>query len=82
MWPLIPEGSYSIVHKPGDADLCIRARVADDIDRLRASHLLTLSVSTETPGGDYRYRAWIIRAGTRGGEHPRPRPEGAAVGAA
>jgi hypothetical protein len=61
MWLLIPEGFYSIVQKPGDQNLCVRARVVDDLDRLRASYLPTLSETVETPGGDYRYRAWISR---------------------
>lgn len=59
MWLLIPEGFYSIVRKRGETDLCIRARVAEDLDRLRSSYLPSLSATKETPGGDYRYRAWI-----------------------
>jgi hypothetical protein len=61
MWLLIPEGFYSVFQKPGDADLSVRARVAADLDRLRSTYLPTLSPTIETPGGDYRYRAWIGR---------------------
>jgi hypothetical protein len=61
MWLLIPEGFYSIVQKDGETDLCVRARVADDLDRLRDTYLPTLTPTIETPGGDYRYRAWIGR---------------------
>ena len=61
MWLLIPEGFYFIVQKPGEEDLSVRARVAADLDRLRSTYLPTLSPTLETPGGDYRYRAWIGR---------------------
>jgi hypothetical protein len=56
-----PRRFYSIVQKPGEANLSVRARVADDLDRLRSTYLPTLSATIETPGGDYRYRAWIGR---------------------
>ena len=36
-------------------------RVAADLDQLRATYLPSLSPTLETPGGDYRYRAWIGR---------------------
>jgi hypothetical protein len=61
MWLLIPEGFYSIVQKPGDADLCVRARDRFDLDRLRESYLPGLGQTKETPGRDYRYRAWVSR---------------------
>ena len=61
MWLLIPEGFYSIVHKPGDADLCVRARDPRDLDRLRETHMPGLGQTKETPGHDYRYRAWVSR---------------------
>jgi hypothetical protein len=62
MWLLIPEGFFSIVRKEGEKDLCIRARVREDLERLRERYLPTLSEPLETPGGDYRFRAWIGRA--------------------
>jgi hypothetical protein len=54
----IPEGFYSVVQKPGDGDLCVRAR---DLDRLRDAYMSGLGPTKETPGHDYRYRAWISR---------------------
>jgi hypothetical protein len=61
VWLLIPEGFFSIVQKPGEEQLCVRARVAADFDRLRASFMPSLSDTLESRGGDYRYRAWISR---------------------
>ena len=61
MWLLIPEGFYSIVQKEGEKELCVRARVGADLDRLRETYLPTLGATVETPGSDYRYRAWIDR---------------------
>jgi hypothetical protein len=61
MWLLIPEGFFSIVQKEGEEELCVRARVRADLDRLRETYLPALGETVETPGGDYRYRAWIGR---------------------
>lgn len=61
MWLLIPEGFYSIVQKPGDNELCVRARDRADLDRLREAYMPELGPTKETPGSDYRYRAWISR---------------------
>ena len=61
MWLLIPEGFYSIVQKSGEADLCVRARQAADLDLLREEYMSGLGPTTETPGHDYRYRAWVSR---------------------
>lgn len=61
MWLLIPEGFYSIVQKEGEKELCVRARVSVDLDRLRETYVSALGETVETPGGDYRYRAWIGR---------------------
>jgi hypothetical protein len=58
MWILTPDGFYSIVQKPRETNLCIRARVGADLDRLREKYLPALTETKETPGGDYRYRAW------------------------
>jgi hypothetical protein len=63
MWLLIPEGFYSIVQKQGERELCVRARVGADLDRLRETYLPALSETVETSGSDYRYRAWISRDG-------------------
>jgi hypothetical protein len=61
MWLLTPDGFYSIVQKAGEDELCVRARDAGDLDRLRARFLPTLTDTIETRGGDYRYRAWVSR---------------------
>lgn len=58
MWILTPDGFYSIVQKRGEDDLCIRARDADDLERLRDHYLPSLSETVETAHGDYRFRAW------------------------
>src|SRR4051812_25759024 len=58
MWLLIPDGFYSIVRRDGEADLCVRARQASDLDLLRKIHVPELSETVETRGTDYRYRAW------------------------
>jgi hypothetical protein len=59
MWLLIPEGFYSVVRKYGDERLCVRARVREDLDRLRERFLPELTETVETAGSDYRYRAWV-----------------------
>ena len=57
MWTLTPFGFYSAVKKPGDEHLTIRARVAEDLDALRARYLPSLSPTVPHAGTDYRYRA-------------------------
>src|SRR4051812_20139637 len=61
MWILTPDGFYSIVQKVGEEDMCVRARDAGDLDRLRSRYLPALTETLETQGGDYRYRAWVSR---------------------
>lgn len=58
MWLLTPDGFYSIVQKRGETELCVRARVAADLDRLRENYLPSLTETIETLDGDYRCRAW------------------------
>jgi hypothetical protein len=43
-WLLIREGFYSIVQKVGDAELCVRARDAGDLDRLRKTYMPELGL--------------------------------------
>jgi hypothetical protein len=58
MWLITNFGVFSVVQKPGDRDqLTVRARVRDDLDRLRATFLPTLSKTIEGGGTDYPYRA-------------------------
>ncbi len=59
MWFFTLTGFYSVVQKPGDQNLTVRARVAADLDRLRAAYLPSLSRTMHTPGVDYPYRASI-----------------------
>ena len=60
MWLITPEGFFSIVQKPEDkaeGALTIRARVADDLDRLRNTALPELGPTIRGAGTDYRFRA-------------------------
>jgi len=43
MWLFTNFGFFSVVQKPGDSLLTIRARAAFDLDRLRDEYLPTLS---------------------------------------
>lgn len=57
MWLTTPIGFFSVVQKPGDAQLTVRARIAEDLDRLRADYLPELGPTVATPGADYQHRA-------------------------
>jgi hypothetical protein len=61
MWLLVPDGFYSVVQRPGEQELCVRARDADDLTRLRERFMPELGETVTTPGSDYLYRAWIER---------------------
>ncbi len=64
MWLFTTSGFYSIVEKPWDrktGTLTVRARVAADLDRLRADALPALGPTVESPGADYRFRAQAPR---------------------
>jgi len=58
MWLFTVDGFYSIVQKPGETGLQIRARSRDDLVRLRGNYLPELTEPIETRDGDYRYRAF------------------------
>ena len=62
MWWMTTTGFYSVVQKPGDEDLTVRARVGADLDRLRAGHLPELGPTVVGGGTDYPYRAKVARA--------------------
>lgn len=62
MWLYTDDGFYSVVHKPGDQELTVRARVKSDLERLKARYLPGLSDITETKDGDYRFRAKVSHA--------------------
>jgi len=57
MWTFTTDGFYSIVCKPGDAHLTVRARRAGDLDRLRQRWLPTLGPTILGKGTDYPARA-------------------------
>lgn len=57
MWIFSQDGFFSIVRKPGDAELTIRARCAADLDRLRQHWLPTLGPTVHGGGTDYPVRA-------------------------
>jgi hypothetical protein len=59
MWLFTPIGFFSAVRKPGDARLTIRARVAADLEALRARYAPSLSPTVAHAGTDYAYRATI-----------------------
>ena len=59
MWIFTPFGFFSVVQKHGNHFLTIRARVREDLDRLRTQYLPELSPTVEGAGSDYRYRATV-----------------------
>lgn len=62
MWLFYPSvGFLSVVQKPGESQLTIRARVASDLDRLRDRYLPTLSATVANAGTDYLFRARVSR---------------------
>jgi hypothetical protein len=62
MWLITTIGFFSVVQKPGETDLTVRARVAADLDRLRERYMPALSPTTESSWSDYRFRARISHA--------------------
>ena len=62
MWLITNFGFFSIVQKPGDTDLTIRARVRADLVALRAKYLPGLGEITKSEVTDYRYRAKVSSA--------------------
>ena len=59
MWVFSTIGFFSVVQKPGDSDLTVRARSAGDLDRLREKYLPDLSPTSATPKADYAFRARV-----------------------
>lgn len=56
MWLATTEGFYSVI-RWHDGRMCVRARQADDLKRLRAI-VPALSKTEVSPGRDYRYRCF------------------------
>ena len=61
MWLFTIIGFFSVVQKPGETQLTVRARVAADLDRLRERYLPTLSATVTNAGTDYPFRARASR---------------------
>lgn len=59
MWLFTTIGFFSIVQKPGNSFLTVRARVASDLDRLREKYMPELSGTIKGQGSDYPFRATI-----------------------
>ena len=57
MWVTSTIGFFSVVQKPGDDDLTVRARARGDLERLREAYLAGLGEIVEGAGTDYRHRA-------------------------
>ncbi len=61
MWLFTPFGFFSIVQKQEGDTLTIRARVREDLDRLREQYLPSLSSTVAGGGTDYPFRATAAR---------------------
>ncbi len=60
MWIFTTFGFFSAVQKkPEDTFLTVRARVSEDLDRLRQTYMPGLSETIENAGTDYPFRATI-----------------------
>jgi len=59
MWIFTTVGFFSVVQKPNETFLTVRARVAADLDRLREKYMPELSETTSRGGTDYPCRATI-----------------------
>lgn len=62
MWIFTTIGFFSVVQKPGDDQLTVRARFDGDLDRLRDRFLPELGPAKRTPDADYLYRARVEQA--------------------
>ena len=52
-------GFFSVVRKPGETDLTVRARVRADLEALKRGHLPSLGSIDSGGGTDYPYRAQV-----------------------
>jgi hypothetical protein len=59
VWLTTTLGFFSVVRKPGDGHLTIRARVKGDLVALRQQYLPSLGEIVEGAGTDYPYRATV-----------------------
>lgn len=61
MWLFTRIGFFSIVQKPGQQELTVRARAKQDLDALRSKYLPALDPTKQHAGSDYPFRATISR---------------------
>ena len=59
MWIFTTVGFFSVVQKPGNSFLTVRARVASDLNGLREKYMPELSETISSQGTDYPCRATI-----------------------
>ena len=59
MWLFTTVGFFSVVQKPNQDGLTVRARIKEDLDRLRAKYMPQLSPTVTGEGTDYPFRATI-----------------------
>jgi 8-oxo-dGTP pyrophosphatase MutT (NUDIX family) len=59
MWLFTTVGFFSVVQKANQQGLTVRARVKEDIDRLRAKYMPALTATVTGGGADYPFRATI-----------------------
>jgi 8-oxo-dGTP pyrophosphatase MutT (NUDIX family) len=59
MWLFTTVGFFSVVQKAGTSTLTVRARVGEDLDRLRATYLPELGSTVKKGGSDYPFRATV-----------------------
>lgn len=59
MWLFTTVGFFSVVQKPNDGFLTVRARVAEDLEKLREKYMPELSQVVVGGGVDYPFRATI-----------------------
>ncbi|MCL5670049.1 MAG: hypothetical protein M1423_01935 [Acidobacteria bacterium] len=61
MWIVTNFGFFSVVQKPGDDQLTVRARVRQDLEALRGKYIPDLGEILENAGTDYQYRVKVRR---------------------
>jgi hypothetical protein len=59
MWLMSSVGFFSVVRKPGDDQLTIRARAREDLETLGRTYLPSLAEITAGGGTDYQFRARV-----------------------
>ncbi len=61
MWLITNFGFFSVVQKPGDDQLTIRARARKDLEALRKKYIPDLGEILTNAGTDYQYRVKVPR---------------------